>query len=282
MPNHKIAKTISCVRDFQNQNPGKSIGFVPTMGYLHEGHLSLVKRAVKENDLVIVSIFVNPKQFNQGNDFINYPRSVKTDLELLSQYPIDLVFMPENNEIYPTDFSSKVKVDKITDYLEGHFRPGHFEGVTTVLAKLFNIARPHRAYFGQKDAQQLIVIKKMVADLNFDIEIIACPTIREKNGLAMSSRNARLSANERDEAKILFQALMKGKESILKGERNSGKIEALIEKTIQESHSAEIEYVSLNDAVNLAPLTEIQGEILISLAVNFGEVRLIDNILLKT
>jgi len=258
-----------------------SVGFVPTMGYLHEGHLALVKQARMENSAVIVSIYVNPAQFGPREDFGAYPRELNRDLELLRREGVDIVFVPSDEEMYPPEFSSWVDVEKVTERLEGASRPGHFRGVATVVAKLFNIVQPTRAYFGQKDAQQAVVIKRMVADLNIGIEIIVVSTVRENDGLAMSSRNIYLSPGERQAATILFKALTLARQLGQGGERDAEEIRRQMTSLIQKEPLAQIDYVSIADAETLEELDLIDRPALASLAVKIGKTRLIDNMPLK-
>jgi len=260
---------------------GRSIGFVPTMGYLHEGHLSLVKAAKKHTDVVVMSIFVNPKQFGHGEDFDKYPRDLKRDEELSRNAGVDIIFFPSVKDMYPEGFRTYVTVEKLTDTLCGESRPGHFRGVATVVAKLFNIVKPDIAYFGQKDAQQAIVIKKMVKDLNMGIEIKVMPTIREKDGLAMSSRNAYLSEVERNDAAILYQSLKAAESLIAGGEKIPKNVIRAMERLIKEKPSAKIEYISIVDAEDLQDASLISGEVLVALAVFIGKTRLIDNVVIN-
>ncbi len=258
-----------------------TVGFVPTMGYLHEGHLALVKQARIENSAVIVSIYVNPAQFSPREDFGAYPRELNRDLELLRGEGVDIVFVPSDDEMYPPEFSSWVDVEKVTERLEGASRPGHFRGVATVVAKLFNIVQPTKAYFGQKDAQQAVIIKKMVADLNMGIEIVVVPTVRESDGLAMSSRNIYLSPGERQAATILFKALTLARQLRQGGEKDAGKIRWQMTSLIQKEPLAQIDYVSIADAETLEELNLIERPALASLAVRIGKTRLIDNMPLE-
>jgi len=258
-----------------------SVGFVPTMGYLHEGHLALVKQARVENSAVIVSIYVNPAQFGSGEDFGSYPRELNRDLELLREEGVDIVFVPSDDDMYPAEFSSWVDVEKVTERLEGVSRPGHFRGVATVVAKLFNIVQPSRAYFGQKDAQQVVVIKRMVADLNMGVEIVVVPTVRESDGLAMSSRNIYLSSRERQAATILFKALTLARQLRQGGEKYAEKIRRQMTSLIQKEPLARIDYVSIADAETLEELNLIDRPTLVSLAVRIGKTRLIDNVPLE-
>jgi pantoate--beta-alanine ligase len=258
-----------------------TVGFVPTMGFLHEGHLALVKRARIENSAVIVSIYVNPAQFGPREDFGSYPRDLNRDLELLGGEGVDIVFVPSDDEMYPPEFSSWVDVEKVTEQLEGASRSGHFRGVTTIVAKLFNIVQPSRAYFGQKDAQQVVVIKRMVADLNMGIEIVVVPTVRESDGLAMSSRNIYLSPGERQAATILFEALTLARQLVRSGEKNAEEIRRQMTSLIQKEPLAQIDYVSIAGAETLEELSSIDRPVLASLAVRIGKTRLIDNMPLE-
>jgi len=260
----------------------KSVGFVPTMGFLHEGHLALIKKAKEENDLVIVSIFVNPTQFGPGEDLESYPRDIERDSELSKSAGADIIFHPTVEEMYPSGFNTYVELEgDITKKLCGASRPGHFKGVTTVVSKLFNIVSPHKAYFGQKDAQQVAVIEQMVRDLNFDIKIIPCPIVREKDGLAMSSRNTYLNTEEREAALILSKSLFMASKMIQDGEKSGSKIKDFIIKNITSEKLANIDYVEVVDAKTLNNIDELHGDILIALAVRFGRTRLIDNIRLE-
>jgi len=254
------------------------VGFVPTMGYLHRGHLELVRRAREESKTVVVSIFVNPAQFGPGEDFAAYPRDPERDLAKLEKEGTDFVFMPSAEEMYPAGFSSWVEVEKITERLEGACRPGHFRGVATVVCKLFNIVQPHRAYFGQKDAQQLIVIKKMASDLNMNLEVIAVPTVREPDGLAMSSRNIYLSPEERKAALVLWKALSLAQELWSKGERSAERLRQEMSALIQREPRAKIDYLSVADPDTLEELSQIDHTALVSMAVRIGKTRLIDNV----
>jgi pantoate--beta-alanine ligase len=275
----EIVKTIAVMRRLRPKL-AEPIGFVPTMGYLHEGHLSLVRQARADNASVAVSIFVNPTQFGPGEDFDKYPRDLNRDLALLEKEGVDVVFAPPAGEMYPTRFSSRVEVEKLTERLEGACRLGHFSGVTTVVAKLFNIVQPTRAYFGQKDAQQAIVIKKMVNDLNMNLEIITLPTVREPDGLAMSSRNSYLSPKERQAALVLYRALMLVKDLWSQGEKDAQKLRNEMAKLIQKEPLATIDYVSIANPETLEELDEVKLPALVSLAVKIGRTRLIDNVVL--
>jgi len=262
---------------------GKIIGFVPTMGYLHKGHLSLIKIAKRKSDVVVVSIFVNPTQFGPKEDFAKYPRDFKRDRLLLESRlgRDDFVFAPRIKDMYPEGYLTYVNVEKITGKLEGAIRPGHFQGVTTVVAKLFNIVQPDIAVFGQKDAQQAVVLKKMVNDLNYGIKVIIAGTVRERDGLASSSRNVYLSKEERKQTKVLYQALRLAKGMIKKGERSPSRIVSKVIALINKQPLADVDYVAITDAHSLELLNKLKGEILISLAVRFGKTRLIDNIKMK-
>jgi len=257
---------------------GKGIGFVPTMGYLHEGHLSLIRKARKEADVVIISIFVNPAQFSPEEDLKKYPRDFEGDERLARSCGVDAIFYPEAKDIYPEDYRTYVNVEELTKALCGASRPGHFRGVTTVVAKLFNIVQPDSAYFGQKDAQQAILIKQMVKDLNMPVKIKVLPIVREKDGLAMSSRNAYLKAQERKDALILYQSLLKARELIKKGEKNASKIKAAMRKMIVEKKTTKIDYISIISAENLKDVKSTGPGTLIAVAVKIGRARLIDNI----
>ena len=257
------------------------VGFVPTMGYLHEGHLALVRQARAENPSVVVSIFVNPTQFGPREDFSRYPRDPERDLTLLEKEGADVVFIPSAAEMYPPQFNSRVEVGKIAEHLEGASRPGHFKGVTTVVAKLFNIVQPTRAYFGQKDAQQAIVIQKMAADLNMNLEIVTVPTVREPDGLAMSSRNTYLNPEERRAAAVLYQALTLAQKLWSEGEREAQRLRQEVINLIQQQPLANIDYVSIANIETLDELDTATPPTLVSLAVKIGKTRLIDNIVLE-
>ena len=258
----------------------RPLGLVPTMGYLHAGHLALVKRARGENETVAVSIFVNPTQFGPNEDLAEYPRDMKRDLRLLEEEEVDLVFAPEPQEMYPLDFSTYVQVERVTEQLEGASRPGHFRGVATVVAKLFNSIQPDRAYFGQKDAQQLRVIRKMVDDLNMPVDIRAVPIVREKDGLAMSSRNVRLSPPERTAALVLSRALDAARALYDDGAREAQRLRDAMRAELAREPLAKPDYVSVADAETLRELGTIDRPALVSLAVRVGPVRLIDNVTL--
>ena len=279
----RVVKSVKEVRDAVKEwkAQGLSVGFVPTMGYLHEGHESLIKKAVKDNDRVVVSIFVNPMQFGPTEDLDKYPRDLERDSKLCENAGANLIFHPEKEEMYFEDFSSYVDINGLSDELCGKSRPIHFRGVCTVVSKLFNIVTPHRAYFGEKDAQQLAIIKRIVRDLNFNIEIVGCPIIREKDGLAKSSRNTYLSIEERTAATILNKSLTKAKELLYSGERNSKEILALIKETIESEKLAKIDYIEIVDSLSLKPVDKIEKSVLVALAVYIGKTRLIDNFIFE-
>ncbi|MGB2854143.1 MAG: pantoate--beta-alanine ligase [Dehalococcoidia bacterium] len=275
----KVVTTVAEMKRLRSQLSG-SIGLVPTMGYLHEGHLELVRQARLENLTVVASIFVNPAQFGSGEDLATYPRDPERDLALLEDERVGVVFMPSDLDMYPEGYSTWVEVEKVTERLEGAYRRGHFRGVATVVAKLFNIVQPHRAYFGQKDAQQLAVIKKMVSDLNMNLDIVAVPTVRESDGLAMSSRNTYLNPEERKAALVLWKALCLAQELWDKGERNAERLRQEMTSLIESESLANIEYISTTDTDSLEELGDIDRSALVSLAVMIGKTRLIDNITL--
>jgi pantoate--beta-alanine ligase len=276
----QVVKTISDIRALRQKLKG-TVGFVPTMGFLHEGHLALVTRAKVENSAVIVSIYVNPTQFGPKEDFGAYPRDLNRDLELLRKEGTDIVFVPLDDEMYPPGFSSWVDVEKVTERLEGASRPGHFRGVATVVAKLFNIVQATRAYFGQKDAQQVVVIKRMVADLDMNLEVVVVPTVRESDGLAMSSRNIYLNPEERQAATKLFEALTLARQLRKGGEKDAEKIRRQMTALIQKEPLAQIDYVSIADAGTLEELDLLDRPAVASLAVRIGKTPLIDNMPLE-
>lgn len=258
----------------------RTIGFVPTMGALHEGHLSLVRVAKQENDITVVSIFVNPLQFGPSEDYHQYPRDIEGDMEKLKREGVDILFLPDNNHMYPEGFCTTVEVSNLSDKLCGLFRPGHFRGVATVVLKLLNIVNPTRAYFGQKDYQQTLIIKRMVKDLNINTDIVVCPTIREADGIAMSSRNQYLNERERAAASVLYRALQKGYEAIRSGIINTKEIEKTMRDVINsESLVSEIQYLSVFDPEDLEELDIVKKRVLIAGAIKIGHTRLIDNIL---
>ncbi len=257
------------------------VGLVPTMGYLHEGHLSLVRRAREECDHVVVSIFVNPTQFGPSEDLSKYPRNLDRDLSLLDPLGVDLVWMPTAEIMYPPGFQTWVEVETISQPLEGSMRPGHFRGVTTVVAKLFNAVQPHSAYFGQKDAQQAAVIRRMTRDLNFSIEIVVCPIVREPDGLAMSSRNVYLDPEQRKAATVLSRALQAAKKTYENGERDAEKLRGKLKEVLASEPLAQVQYVSCADYDTLEELNTVTGKALLSMAVFIGKTRLIDNLILE-
>jgi len=260
----------------------KTVGFVPTMGALHAGHLALVQECRQRCDVVIVSIFVNPTQFNQSQDLEKYPRDLTADAAMLSEYDVDYIYAPEMDEIYPEGFSTYVNVEGLTDTLEGESRPGHFRGVATVVTILFNTIRPDHAFFGQKDAQQVAVIKRLTRDLGFEMEIVVVPTVREESGLAMSSRNSLLTEEEHKKASIIIVALREAKLAFKKGERNASDLTQTVKTRIETEPLAKIDYISIVDRETLQPVEKIgDEETLIAVAVAFGGVRLIDNVILN-
>ncbi len=265
----------------QDKSRGKRIGLVPTMGFLHEGHLSLVRESVQRADVTVVSIYVNPAQFGPKEDFREYPRDVRRDTELLEAEGVDYVFSPDDKEIYPKGYKTYVEVYDLQDKLCGRSRPGHFRGVCTVVLKLFNVIEPDFAYFGQKDAQQAVILKRMVKDLNLGVKIEVLPIVREKDGLALSSRNTYLDKEERKAARVLSQSLEKTREMVKNGERDSGQIISRMKEMITQEPRAKIDYVEIVDMESLNPVTKIENESLAALAVFIGKVRLIDNMILK-
>ena len=277
-----VFSTIADIRRQRWAEPLVTWGSVPTMGFLHEGHLSLVRRARQENDRTGVSIFVNPTQFNEPGDLAIYPRDINRDLSLLKEEGADLVWTPSPEIVYPPDYETFVEVEKVARPLEGAARPEFFRGVTTVVAKLFNVFQPQRTYFGQKDAQQAVVIKRMVKDLNFDIEVIVCPTVREADGLAMSSRNANLPPAARQQATCLYRALLAAKNLFEQGERDADKQRAKMAAVTESANMARLDYVSVAHPDTLEELTVVEDRALLSLAVSFGTVRLIDNIMVES
>ncbi len=260
----------------------KVIGLVPTMGALHEGHLELVQKARQMSDTVIVSVFVNPTQFNEADDFKQYPRNLTADAALLAEHNVDYVFTPDAAEIYGEDFSTFVTVDEISEKLEGASRPGHFRGVATIVTILFNTVRPDFAFFGQKDAQQVAIIQRLTKNLGFDTEIVVVPIVRETSGLAMSSRNKRLSAEQRAAASIIYKALLEVEIAADNGERNTGTLTEIIQSEISKESSANVDYIAIVDNETLEPLEKLaENPVLVAIAVSFGKVRLIDNIILN-
>ncbi|MFH1339025.1 MAG: pantoate--beta-alanine ligase [Candidatus Omnitrophota bacterium] len=259
---------------------GKSIGFVPTMGALHAGHLSLIKQARKENDVAVTSIFVNPAQFGPGEDYLRYPRDLKTDALLCKKEGVDIIFYPAAGRMYPEGYKTYVITESLSNVLCGRFRPGHFRGVATIVARLFNIVQPDAAYFGRKDAQQAVIIQQMARDLNMPIKIRVMPIIREADGLALSSRNAYLNARERKDAVVLCEALKKAEAMIIRGVAVSSKIKLAMRGIIRKKKTARIQYLEIVDPVELKPVKKIRDEALIALAVYIGRTRLIDNMII--
>lgn len=279
----KIVETIAEVREQVRawRQEGLSVGLVPTMGYLHEGHQSLIDRAVADNDRVVVSVFVNPMQFGVGEDLESYPRDMDRDAAICEKAGASLIFHPEPSEMYPEDFSSFVDMSTLTGGLCGKSRPIHFRGVCTVVSKLFNIVTPDCAYFGQKDAQQLAVIRHMVSDLSYGIEIVGCPIVREEDGLAKSSRNTYLNPEERQAALILSRSLAAGRKLLENGETSAATIRQEITRQIEAEPLAKIDYVEVVDWRNLEPVETIDGAVLVAIAVYIGKTRLIDNFIVE-
>jgi len=274
-------RVIETVAEFRAARAGVAdLGLVPTMGYLHDGHLSLVARAKAECSAVAVSIFVNPTQFGPNEDLARYPRDLPRDLGLLEAAGVDLVFAPQPAEVYPPGFDTVIEVRGVTDLLEGAVRPGHFAGVATVVAKLFNIVQPTRAYFGQKDAQQSVVIRKLVRDLNLPVEVIVAPTVREADGLALSSRNSYLAPDQRAAAPAIYRALSAAKARFEAGERDADALREVMRAVIAAESSMQIDYISVADSETLGELAVAEDRALASLAVRLGATRLIDNLVL--
>ena len=275
----KLVKTIQEVRAQVAawRREGLTVGLVPTMGYLHEGHQSLIRRSAAENDRTVVSVFVNPIQFGPNEDLEAYPRDIERDKQAVSEAGGDLIFNPDPSEMYPQHFTSFIDTTETTELLCGAVRPVHFRGVCTVVGKLFNIVLPDRAYFGQKDAQQLATIRRFVRDLDFPVQIVACPIVREADGLAKSSRNTYLSATERQAALVLSRSLRLGREAIEQGERSAARVIDIIRTELQREPLARIDYVEVVDFVNIQRVERIEGETLVAIAVYIGKTRLIDN-----
>ncbi len=259
----------------------ETIGFVPTMGYLHRGHLELVRRSLAENNATVVSIFVNPAQFGPSEDFDTYPRDEDRDLQLLKELGVDCVFIPSERVIYPEGYSTYVHVERLTDYLCGAKRPGHFKGVATVVTKLFNIISPDRAYFGQKDAQQFRVLRRMVLDLNMNVEMVEIPTVREEDGLAMSSRNRYMSNSERREALLIREALDKGLEMIREGTHSVSGIRDELGRILRKGKHVFVDYIEIVDEKNLSPVERLDNDVILAIAVFVGKTRLIDNEIIR-
>ncbi len=281
-------RTILTIKEMQTvaaelRQAGKKIGFVPTMGSLHEGHLSLVDRAKTRSDVVVMSIFVNPTQFGRGEDFEKYPRDLRKDEKMAEGRGVDYIFAPADREMYPEEPLTFVEVQKVSQYFEGEFRPGHFKGVASVVAKMFNIIKPHVVVFGQKDAQQAFIIKEMVKDLNFDVEIVVAPIVRESDGLAMSSRNIYLSSEQRKKATVLYRSLKLAESMVHSGDTKLVKVRAAMIKMINNETDGKIDYVSFVDPNNFEKVedTTLLTEVLSLMAVRFGQTRLIDNMLIK-
>ena len=277
----KVTTHLSEIHSFRKSNQDSSWGLVPTMGAFHKGHISLIRRARVENEKVGVSIFVNPIQFDNPNDLDTYPVALEQDLDVLNKEKVDLIWTPSADDIYAPDFQTYVQVGRVSKPLEGKSRPGHFKGVATIVAILFNAFQPHRAYFGEKDAQQLCVIRQMVNDLKFNLDIVSCPTIREKDGLAISSRNHNLSIRGREQANCLFDALSAAKESIKNGERSVGELKKIMQDIIGNYSLAKIDYISIANPSTLTEINNLSESVLISLAVFIEDVRLIDNMSIK-
>jgi pantoate--beta-alanine ligase len=267
------------VEDYRHA--GRSIGLVPTMGALHDGHLSLIRRCRAESDVALMSLFVNPTQFNRRDDLDRYPRDLDRDSRLARSAGVDVIFAPAAEGMYPEGFVTYVSVERLTDRWEGAARPGHFRGVTTVCTKLFTICRPHRAYFGQKDYQQSLVVRRLVADLNLGVDIVVLSTVREPDGLALSSRNVLLKPEERRQAPILSQALFQAQAVVEKGDRDATQLRAAIETQIRSMPLAKLEYAGVCDPDTLEPLTQITGRAVALVSASFGETRLIDNVMLE-
>ncbi|HCD72369.1 pantoate--beta-alanine ligase [Thermovirga lienii] len=280
----KIIKEPSEVREYIRQKGlnREEIGFVPTMGYLHEGHLSLVRRCKQENSFCVVSIFVNPLQFGPSEDLAAYPRDFDRDSALLEKEGVDLLFAPREEDMYYPDFSTVVKENKLSRYMCGAFRPGHFDGVCTVVLKLFNIVQPGRAYFGQKDYQQLQVLKRMVRDLNVPVEVIGCPIVRDHDGLALSSRNVYLTEEQRKEALKIPKALEEAERLFKSGVKDVKALEAKVREILSEGDGLKVQYVEIRDAENLEEVNEIKDRVVIAVAAYVGKARLIDNKILES
>jgi pantoate--beta-alanine ligase len=278
----KVIKSVKAMNDLSSsmRRKGRSIGFVPTMGYLHDGHISLVKKAKEQNDVVVVSIFVNPTQFGPKEDLKKYPRDMKRDIAILSKNGADVVFYPSVKEMYPKGYGTYIEVKGLSDKLCGASRPGHFKGVATVVAKLFNIVRPDAAYFGEKDYQQLVIIRRMVSDLNMNVKVVSMPTVREKSGLAMSSRNSYLSKEEITRALVISRALKFAKALVASGVTSAPRIRAAISQLMRTA-SLKIDYISICDPVTLDEKSLIKGKTLVAVAAYVGKTRLIDNIVIR-
>lgn len=275
-----LIETISALRDVCDDARAAqgSVGLVPTMGFLHDGHRSLMRAARSDTTFVVVTIFVNPLQFGVNEDLSRYPRDLARDMDACAEEGVDVVFVPSVAEMYPNGSATTVHVAGVTDGLCGDHRPGHFDGVTTVVSKLFAIAGPCRAYFGRKDAQQVAVVRRMAADLDLPVDVVSCPLVREADGLALSSRNAYLSADDRGRAPVLFRALRGAADAVTGGERDPGRLRARIREVVATEPTVELEYVEVRDASSIAPIERVDGDVLIALAAHLGGTRLIDNV----
>ncbi|HEX3032046.1 MAG TPA: pantoate--beta-alanine ligase [Bacillota bacterium] len=275
----QIIKTVAEMKEFvkKARRQGQTVGLVPTMGYLHEGHLTLMKQAKKECQVVVASIFVNPLQFGVGEDFETYPRDLTRDAELAESVGVDAIFAPTAGEMYPKGYQTTVEVGELANHLCGLSRPGHFKGVTTVVNKLFNIVQPDKAFFGQKDAQQVLVLKRMAADLNMNLELVTVPIVRESDGLAMSSRNVYLSPEERQAALVLNRSLQAARQWVHEGEKSGTRLRQRVVEFIEQEPLARIDYVEVKSEETLETAEVLEGSVLIALAVRFGNTRLIDN-----
>ncbi len=279
----RVIRSVRSIQQFikKAKSAGKTVGFVPTMGALHDGHRSLLRRCRRDNGIVVLSVFVNPKQFGPKEDFAKYPRRERADKELAKEEKVDIMFVPSAKEMYPEGYCTYIEVEKMTRVLCGKFRPGHFKGVTTVVGKLLNIVTPDVLYLGRKDAQQTAVVTRMVQDLNFDVTVRVCPTVREADGLAMSSRNQYLTGREHKQAAVLYRSLKEARQSVIAGNHSVTAIIGKIRSRIRRETSGRIDYVECVDAGTVMPLKRIQGKAMIALAVWFGKTRLIDNIIVQ-
>ena len=279
----KVFTTVKEMQKYTKRNyrKGRKIGLVPTMGYFHDGHKILIREARKHCDKLVVSIFVNPFQFGRGSDFATYPRNLKRDLDIARENKVNIVFAPSSEELYPDGYSTFVEEDRVSRMLCGRFRPGHFKGVMTIVAKLFNIVRPHVIVFGQKDAQQAVIIKKMITDLNYPIALIVVPTIREKSGLACSSRNKYLNVREKKEAAVIYESLQRAKKMVQSKVTSSRKIEDAVREAISRASMVKLEYIGIVDPETLKPVKQISSKTLIAVAARVGKARLIDNIFVE-
>jgi len=279
----RVCRTVAEIREFVRTAgaAGQTVGLVPTMGYFHEGHLSLMREAKKTCAVVVVSLYVNPLQFGPQEDLAQYPRDFERDCAMAREVGVDAIFTPLDQEMYPRGFSTFVEVTGLTDRLCGQSRPGHFRGVTTVVTKLFNIVAPDRAFFGQKDAQQAMVIRRMARDLNMDLEVAILPTVREQDGLAMSSRNVYLTGEQRREALVLYRSLCAFRDAVQGGERDAGKLRGMMNDLITAVPGARPDYVEILGTADLQPLETLQGGVIAALAVRFGKTRLIDNVIME-